>query len=318
MNKLSVRLQTRFCSLDRRPHKRVAIALLVLMGLIAASCGPSQSELNAQSTLSAASDLSTAFAPTLTPTLTSLPTATPIPSLTPTPLPTQTTVPTITSTPTLKPTITSTPDAVIVGSLMLVHDGPGTAYAQLGHFTKNEGVTILGEYENCLWLKLKSVQHPLTGWISGSKQYVKYQTSCADIPVGTFRPPTSLLLSYQKGGGYGTLNINNGTNEDGVVFLTIGQSPSKSAYIRAGESFLMQGIRDQTYNLYFMKGSDWDGKEFLTNPSYHHFQDSLTYATKYTQTAVIYHTWSVTLQGVIGGTGKVDDVGGSNFPGLGN
>ena len=320
MHKLIIQRRACFCSHGRQAYKRVVLSITVLIGLALAACGPSQNDINAQSTLVAWREMSTLFAPTLTSTPTSAPTATAI--LNKMPTLTGTTAPTLTSTPTITPTLTPTPEAVLISGILIVHDGPGPAYAQLGRFTTKDRLDIIGQFENCRWLKLKSLTRALAGWVPGDKQYVKYQTACGSIPPGTFRPTSSLIVSNQKGGGYGYLKILNGTAEDSVVILTINDMPSKTAYIRAAESYTMQGVGNNTYNLYFTKGSDWDGKEFLTNPTYQRFQDPLNFATTSTTTTTTtttwYHTWQVTLGAFTGLTGIVNKVANSDFPPIGN
>jgi len=308
MSKHLLQLQTRFASHQPHLHKPAIVTLLILISLLLASCGPSQKELDAQSTAVAARIFSTLTAQVPTATLTPTPTLTPLPTQTSTPTPTETSA----------PTLTPTPDAIVVTGILNVREGPGTNYPQLGKFSKNEELDIIGQFENCSWLKIASRKQSLIGWILGSKQNIKYQTTCQGIPLGTFRPNTGVIKPNKNGGGYGTLTVDNGTTADGVVIMTLNDSPIMAAYIRAGETFTIKGIRDQTYNLYFSKGSDWNGKEFLSFPSHQRFDDPMEFKTVYTQTMVTYSIWKVTLQAVAGGNASVNDVAESEFPDLGN
>lgn len=278
------------------------------------SCGPSQAELDAQATAVAASIFATqtAQAPTSTPTFT--PTSTSTPTLTPTPTPTKTSTPTPTKTPTPTATATPTPDAIVIGNTINVREGPGTNYLQQGKFNKNEELDIVGQFENCAWLKVSRRNQTLTGWVSGDARYIQLQTNCENIPLGTFRPLTGIIKPNQRSGGYGELTVDNGTSRDGVVILTFNDTAVMAVYIRSSDSFTMQGIRDGTYYLYFSTGAEWNGKEFTDAPSRQKFEDAFQFTTGTTT----YTTWSITLHGVAGGTASAENVSESEFPDIGD
>jgi hypothetical protein len=139
-------------------------------------------------------------------------------------------------------------------------------------------------------------------------------TSAVNIPLGTIRPSTGVIKSNQDSGGYGELTVENGTTSDGVVILTLSDKPVMSAYIRSGDSFTMKGILDGTYYLYFSTGADWNGKAFTTTPSHQKFEDAFEFSTGSTT----YTTWSVTLQGVVGGTAATENIDESQFPDIGD
>jgi hypothetical protein len=271
--------------------------LLVSISLFIAACGPSQKERDALSTVVAASIFAsqTADVPTSTPTLS----------------PTTTMTPTITLTP--LPTRTPAPGAVVVAGVLNVREGPGTAYTPLGRLSKNEELDVVGQFENCSWLQVKSRLQPVAGWIAGGKQYINLQDPCERIPPGTFRPLTGLIKPNQPGGGYGQLTIDNGTDKDGVVILTLNKEPYRAAYIRAGEAFTVNNIKDGTYTIYFSTGSDWNGKEFVASPRYQRFDEPLPFKT----TSSTYSTWNVTLHPVAGGTATSENVSAGEFPDIG-
>ena len=139
-------------------------------------------------------------------------------------------------------------------------------------------------------------------------------TPVANIQLDTLRPLTGVLKSNQSGHGYGELTIENGTTRDAVVILTLGGDPVMAVYIRSGDSFMMKDIRDGTYFLYFSTGDEWNGEAFTTTPSHKKFEDTFEFTTGPTT----YTTWSVTLQGVVGGTASTEDVDESEFPGIGD
>ena len=83
-----------------------------------------------------------------------------------------------------------------------------------------------------------------------------------------------------------------------------------AVYIRALDSFTMQGIRDGTYYLYFSTGEEWDGQRFTVNPRYQKFEEPFQFTTGETT----YTTWNITLHGVVGGTASAENVSESDFP----
>lgn len=297
MSKFFVQLPIRFCSYDQQGHKQVLVILLVLISLMLASCGSSQTEFAEHETAVTASIFATltAQAPSSTPTSTATPTATP------------------TRTPKPTPTATSTPDAIVIVNALNIREGPGIEYSQLGRLIKNEELDIIGQFENCTWLKVKSRNQSVTGWISGDNQYIELRATCERVPMGTFRPLTGVIKPNQRGGGYGELTVDNGTDEDGVVILTFNEKPVMAAYIRAGEAFTMKGISDGTYYLYFSTGSEWNSKEFLSSPSHKRFEDAI----EFTSSSTTYTTWGVTLHGVVGGTASTENVSENEFPDIG-
>jgi hypothetical protein len=299
MRKLLVQRHSHFYPHDQQGDKPCTVILLVFLSLLIASCGPSKKETDALATVVAVSIFAsqTAYVPTATPTLT--PTATATPTRTPTP----------------PPTDTPTPGAVVVVNVLNIREGPGTAYSPLGRLSKDEELDIVGQFENCTWLKVKSRVQSLAGWIAGGTQYIKLHATCESIPLGTFRPLTGVIKPNQSGrGGYGTLTIDNGTDKDGVVILTLNEEPYMAAYIRAGETFTMKNISDGTYYVYFSTGSEWNSKVFLTSPSHQRFEDPVGFTTSSTT----YTTWNITMHSVVGGTASTENVSENEFPDIGD
>lgn len=288
-------------------RKQFILPFLVIISFMLASCAPALKALDAGATQVAARFFTTPTpTPTLTPTATITPTTTPTPTITPTPTPTD----------------TPTPDALVLAKTLKVFDGPGPKYPGLGHFTKAEELDVVGQNSNCAWLQVKSRKQPLAGWILAAKQSIQSQITCAAVPLGVYRPPTALIKSDSNAGGLGQLIIVNGNTQDGVAILTFNKKSVTAAYIRAGKTFTIKGIRDRTYNLYFTTGSDWNGKVFLTSVTHHLFEDSFKFTTRVTTTATTrtttYMKWNVSLQPVKGGTAKVDEIAESDFPDLDN
>jgi hypothetical protein len=139
-------------------------------------------------------------------------------------------------------------------------------------------------------------------------------TPAATVPSGLSRPVSGVIMPNKSVGGHGELTVENGTTQDGVVILTLNNASIMAAYIRTGDSFTMTGIRDGIYYLYFSTGTDWNGKAFTNNSIHKKFDDSFEFTTGPTT----YTTWSVTLQGVVGGTASASNVDASTFPSIGN
>ena len=283
------------------------IVLLALASLLLVACGPSEAERNAIATSVAAAIYATqtAEAPTSTPT----PTRTPTPTHTPTP--TTTPTPTRTNTPT--PTPTPLPHAIVIAGTLNLREGPGTEYAAAGQLAAADELYVIGQANDCTWLKVRSSAQG-EGWIAGGPSYVELRLLCDAIPLGTFRPFTGAIKPNARAGGLGEFTVENGTDHDGVAILTQNGETVAAAYIRSGESYTMRSIRDGTYELYFTTGSGWNGKAFTRNPTRQHFRDLFDFSTSSTT----YTTWSVTLHPVAGGTASTENVDSEEFPSLGD
>jgi hypothetical protein len=236
--------------------------------------------------------------------------------LSPTFTPTPTNTPTHTPAPT--PTSTPTPAAIILDSALSVLDGPGTGYAQVGTFNRNEELDITGQFGDCSWLKVSSRSQPTSGWISGDERHVRRGVECEVIPLGTFRSLTTMIKSSDSIYGLGVLNVDNGTTRDALVMLTSNipvTHPVVAAYIRAGDTFALERIPDGNYYIYFATGSEWNGEKFTTAVSLSRFQDPINFFTWHsTLIANPLPVWDITLHSVAGGTAPVIEVDESMFP----
>ena len=288
------------------------MGVLILICLLVAACGPSQAASNAQATLVAAENAATRVAQIPTATPTDTPTATATPTTTPTLTPTRT--PTETATPTLTPI----PGAIVTAPSLIVYDGPGKEYSTLGQYNKNEELDIIGQSQNCLWLKTVSRKQSLTGWIDTFGQVIQNPISCKDIPLGTYRPLTGILRPNQNAGGYGLLTVTNGTADDSVAILTRNGIIVTALFMRAHDTYSINHINDGSYNLYYSRGSDWNGKVFLSSPTYQRFQDALVFTTTNPPTGRQYTALIIALPAVAGGNPAVINVDVSEFPVIGN
>lgn len=111
--------------------------------------------------------------------------------------------------------------------------------------------------------------------------------------------------------GDGELQIKNGTSLDAVAKLIRDGTSVLTVYIKANSTYTILNISDGIYWLAFGQGLDWDSttQKFRRNKQYSVFEDTFDFITTYNQ----YTVFEVTLNPVIGGTAKTDDIPGSQF-----
>ncbi len=117
--------------------------------------------------------------------------------------------------------------------------------------------------------------------------------------------------------GLGKLTIQNGQGRDAVAVLTTADNkPVFSVSIQAQQTYVIDNIRDGTYNVFFELGSDWDDKSgsFNLSSSRTRFQDPFVFQTVPIAGGVQYDTVTVTLQPVAGGTAATSPVPPDQFP----
>ncbi len=121
--------------------------------------------------------------------------------------------------------------------------------------------------------------------------------------------------------GYGELKIDNGTSLDAIaklVNVTTNKSIS-TVYIKANSDYTISKISNGDYKLFFNLGNDWDTeiKAFAVNSSYEVFQETFDFTTsKYEEDEYIrtkYATFSVTLNPIIGGHAKTNEINAMDF-----
>lgn len=77
---------------------------------------------------------------------------------------------------------TSAPTATVVAAGLNVRSGPGVHYDRIGQVARNAELTVLGQAQNCAWLKVKLADDS-HGWISGGAQYARLNVACDAIPA---------------------------------------------------------------------------------------------------------------------------------------
>jgi hypothetical protein len=116
--------------------------------------------------------------------------------------------------------------------------------------------------------------------------------------------------------GNGRLTVDNGGKSDAVLTLVRGKSKVTSFYVRKGRKTTVRGVPDGTYKIYFTGGVDWDRgtRAFTRSCSFKKFADTLKFRTVRSATLIQYSTWTITLQPVVGGTARTDEVDPDSFP----
>ena len=95
-------------------------------------------------------------------------------------------------------------------------------------------------------------------------------------------------------------------------------SPLIAVYIRAGDTFTVEGIENSVYELYFSLGEDWDDQrmQFTRNVVRERFEEPLSFETSSAPGGVQYTAITVTLYPVPGGTAATESVSEEEFPDL--
>jgi len=238
---------------------------------------------------------------------TARPSNTPRPTSTPKPTVTSTNTSTPSSTP--SPSPTPEPEAIVRASALNVRQGPGDRFAVLEGLSAGMELDVIGQQGgDCAWLWVG--YGGKTGWVQGHADWLELRRPCEDIPRGFYREVTGYLKRSNDGNAVGELTVENGTEEDAVVIMTLGGETVTSAYIRAGESFTLQRIGDGSFDVYFATGGDWDGDSFAQIISRRKFDEQLPFTSGGGQ----YTVWSVTLHPVQGGQALAGRVAEDAFP----
>ncbi|HNT26164.1 MAG TPA: SH3 domain-containing protein [Anaerolineales bacterium] len=178
--------------------------------------------------------------------------------------PTPTTLlPTATNTPTQAPTATPIlPDAVVIGVLLTIYEGPSAAYTTVGSVASADALVVIGQVDNCLWLQVQTAAGQ-TGWVSGQASKVQLNRSCADIPMGTYRPLNgSVVYDRRAALGSGQFTVQNNADDDALVILSDEtDQPVVGVYVRGASEYTLEGIANGTYTVYVATGDDWNGEQ---------------------------------------------------------
>lgn len=107
-----------------------------------------------------------------------------------------------TNTPTPTRRATSAATAVTTASLEVlaagvnIRSGPGTGFPVIASAQAGQRYTILGQYNNCTWLKIGQAQGQ-ERWITGNAQFVRLLSPCSQAPAISLQAPTPVTPSTQ-------------------------------------------------------------------------------------------------------------------------
>jgi uncharacterized protein YraI len=76
------------------------------------------------------------------------------------------------------------PTATVVSAGLNVRSGPGVGYARIGAVTRNTVLPVIGQAQNCGWLKV-TLADGAEGWVSGGARYTRLNVPCNTVPVAT-------------------------------------------------------------------------------------------------------------------------------------
>lgn len=223
--------------------------------------------------------------------------------------------PTVTPQPTLTPTPSPSPtpqiDLVVLASELDVFRAPIKSYGVKFSLNPQDEVRVLGRDAKCKWLQvLKNEQD--TGWIRNAAAQVEFNLKCDDLPLGTFRPKTGMVILDKRQRQDSTaLIVENGLSTDGVVIVaTSAQKPILAFYIRSDDKYTFDGIPAGTFRIFFSTGEKWlvSANHFSQNTHYQMFEETLEFTNGY--------DWRITLHPVLGGTASAEEIEEVDFPDL--
>jgi hypothetical protein len=130
------------------------------------------------------------------------------------------------------------------------------------------------------------------------------------------RPSNGTYVRDGNRGGRAELAIDNGGSADAVVTLSEGGKPAISVYVRKGRTYTVMDVSDGSYAVFFSGGSGWDGaaRAFGRNCTFSRFEDQLKFRTTRDARGIYWQNFRITLQPVIGGTARTNDVDPDDFP----
>jgi len=205
---------------------------------------------------------------------------------------------------------------VAISSLQL-REGPSTQYLPAGSLKKGDEFFLVGQNAECRWLQVSN-QEKISGWFRNDGKAVQLSTPCAEIPPGTYRPATGIIMPVQGTRGWNQIRTDNGDKQDVVFVLTdLNMQPIVSAYVRSNEKFTISKVYDGVYYLFYTTGADWNGREFTKGASYRRFEGVMPFVsegTSPTGNTYWYNVYTITLPTTRGGTIAVTA---SQFPKVG-
>jgi hypothetical protein len=131
------------------------------------------------------------------------------------------------------------------------------------------------------------------------------------------RPENGAVVVARGASGRGVLDIENGTQDDALVTLSLAGKAVRAVYVRGSGTTSLTGVADGTYDLYVTEGDGWNRelRRFTDSPQYTRFDDPASFRTVRTNGAIQYTRLSITLQPVSDGNVATSPVDPDTFPG---
>jgi SH3-like domain-containing protein len=274
---------------------RKLILVSIFFCVILSNCAPNQQQMLVTETYIAAKIYATLTASIPTATLTTAPTISP----------------TITAFPTLTPK--PNPQAVVKSSMLNLREGPDINYPVIQTLMNGERLSVLGQYQNCVWLKV-AIESGVQGWVNSSPSYIDFPEGCQSTVNGTFRPWNGMLvLDKRPQLGTNQLKVDNAMEDDGVVLLLKEDNTLLLAlYVRANEIFTLFGIPNGKTQVNFVLGKDWDGnlKKFTTVTATKKVDKVYNFITAGDTISI----WTISLRTGLGSLTPGSDIPADQFP----
>jgi hypothetical protein len=130
------------------------------------------------------------------------------------------------------------------------------------------------------------------------------------------RPENGAVIVKRGASGRGELDIENGTQDDALVTLSLGGKAARAVYVRGTASTTLTGIADGTYDIFVTEGDGWNRElhRFTDSPQYTKFDDPASFQTVRETGAIRYTRLSITLQPVANGNVSTSPVDPDTFP----
>jgi len=130
------------------------------------------------------------------------------------------------------------------------------------------------------------------------------------------RPENGAVITKRGKSGRGELSIENGTDLDALVTLSLDGKAARAVYVRSSSSTELRGISDGNYEIFVAQGDGWnkDLRKFTDSPEYTKFEEPAPFETVRESSAIRYTRLSITLQPVVGGSAQTDPVDESAVP----
>ena len=206
------------------------------------------------------------------------------------------------------------PNAKLVGALEAFDRKLSSVSADVDDQTQCTGAVVrAGLGDSKATTALREAVTAVHERLPGERRALKLPT--ADEKVGD-RPATGRYLVDIDRNARATFTIENNGSRDVVVTLTKGKNPDISVFVGKGRDFIVRGVPDGTYAIFYRSGGTWDdvAEGFGRNCTYARFSSPVKFETTRSGNQILWQNWEITLN-AIGGNAPTEDVDPDDFPG---